>query len=148
MEIGGFTDSQGREEMNQALSQNRAQAVLNALLARRVLTTNLVAHGYGEAKPIADNDTEEGREANRRIEFRLILPEEEDAGSSEADGEAGDGPEAMVDAETETGSQAEETAGSEIETVEADDTAAEAADTDGAATDSTAAQEETGDSNE
>ncbi len=73
MEIGGFTDSQGREEMNKALSQSRAQAVLNALLARRVLTTNLVAHGYGEAYPIADNGTEEGREANRRIEFRLIL---------------------------------------------------------------------------
>jgi len=71
MEIGGHTDSQGREEMNQALSQSRAQAVLNALLTRRVLTSNLTAHGYGEATPIADNGTEEGREANRRIEFRL-----------------------------------------------------------------------------
>ena len=75
MEIGGYTDSQGREEMNQALSQSRAQSVLNALLARRVLTTNLTAHGYGEENPIADNETEEGREANRRIEFRLILPD-------------------------------------------------------------------------
>lgn len=72
MEIGGYTDSQGREEMNQALSQRRAEAVLSALLARRVLTTNLTAHGYGEENPIADNGTEEGREANRRIEFRLI----------------------------------------------------------------------------
>ncbi len=79
MEIGGFTDSQGREEMNRSLSQSRAQAVLNALLARRVLTTNLTAHGYGEDNPIADNGTEEGREANRRIEFRLILPEDEEA---------------------------------------------------------------------
>ncbi len=77
MEIGGYTDSQGREEMNKALSQNRAQAVLNALLARRVLTSNLVAVGYGEANPIADNATEEGREANRRIEFRLISGEEQ-----------------------------------------------------------------------
>lgn len=75
MEIGGFTDSQGREEMNRNLSKSRAQAVLNALLARRVLTSNLTAHGYGEENPIADNDTEAGREANRRIEFRLILPE-------------------------------------------------------------------------
>ncbi len=84
MEIGGFTDSQGREEMNKALSQARAQAVLNALLARRVLTSNLVAHGYGEANPIADNGTEEGREANRRIEFRLILSEHESASGEKA----------------------------------------------------------------
>lgn len=72
MEIDGFTDSQGRAEMNKALSQRRAEAVLSALLARRVLTTNLTAHGYGEENPIADNETEVGREANRRIEFRLI----------------------------------------------------------------------------
>ncbi|WP_101065530.1 OmpA family protein [Roseovarius salinarum] len=75
MEIGGHTDSQGREVMNQQLSQARAQAVLNALRARRVLTSSFTAKGYGESQPIADNDTEEGREANRRIEFRLIRPE-------------------------------------------------------------------------
>ena len=56
------------------LSQSRADAVLNALLARRVLTTNLTARGYGESEPIADNGTEEGREANRRIEFKLLVP--------------------------------------------------------------------------
>ncbi len=76
MEVGGHTDSQGRETMNQGLSQSRAEAVLNALLARRILTSNLTAKGYGETKPIADNGTEEGREANRRIEFRLISAEE------------------------------------------------------------------------
>lgn len=72
MEIGGHTDSQGREAMNQTLSQARAEAVLDALLSREVLTTFLTAKGYGEAHPIADNDTEEGRAANRRIEFRLL----------------------------------------------------------------------------
>ncbi len=72
MEIAGYTDSQGREEMNRNLSQSRAQAVLTALLARRVLTSNLSAKGYGEDDPIADNGTEEGREANRRIEFHLL----------------------------------------------------------------------------
>ncbi len=71
MEIGGHTDSQGREEMNLRLSQGRADAVLNGLLARRVLTSNLTAHGYGETRPIASNETEEGRETNRRIEFLL-----------------------------------------------------------------------------
>lgn len=75
IEIGGHTDSQGREVMNQQLSQARADAVLNAIMARRVLTSNLTAKGYGETQPIADNGTEAGREANRRIEFRLVLPE-------------------------------------------------------------------------
>ena len=78
MEIGGHTDSQGREIMNLSLSQARAEAVVNALLARRILTSNLVAKGFGESQPVADNKTEEGREANRRIEFTLILPETED----------------------------------------------------------------------
>jgi len=72
MEIGGYTDSQGREIMNQNLSQARAEAVLDSLLAHEVLTTNLDAKGYGEADPIADNATQEGRKANRRIAFRLI----------------------------------------------------------------------------
>ena len=74
LEIQGHTDSQGREEMNQQLSQARAQSVLNELRARRVLTSSFVATGYGETRPIASNDTEEGREDNRRIEFKLIRP--------------------------------------------------------------------------
>ena len=75
IEIAGYTDSQGREEMNQSLSQERASAVLDALRSRRVPVASFEAKGYGEADPIADNDTSEGREANRRIEFRLIVPE-------------------------------------------------------------------------
>lgn len=75
LEISGHTDSQGRETMNQQLSQGRAQAVLNALRERRILTSSFTVKGYGEEKPIADNSTEEGREANRRIEFKLLLPE-------------------------------------------------------------------------
>ncbi len=75
IEIGGHTDDQGRETMNQQLSQARARAVLNALRERRVLTSSISAKGYGESAPIADNDTAEGRETNRRIEFKLIRPE-------------------------------------------------------------------------
>lgn len=75
MEIQGHTDSQGREEMNQQLSQARAQSILNELRGRRIPTSSYTAVGYGETQPIADNDSEEGREANRRIEFRLIRPE-------------------------------------------------------------------------
>ncbi|MFT5784971.1 MAG: OOP family OmpA-OmpF porin [Ascidiaceihabitans sp.] len=74
LEIQGHTDSQGREEMNLALSQSRAQSVLNELRARRVPTSSFSAKGYGETRPIQDNDSEGGREANRRIEFRLIRP--------------------------------------------------------------------------
>lgn len=72
MEIGGHTDSQGGEAMNQQLSQARANSVLDALLARRVTGVRFTAKGYGEIEPIADNETEEGRDANRRIAFKLI----------------------------------------------------------------------------
>lgn len=69
LEIGGHTDSQGREQMNLNLSQSRANSVLFELQRRRVLTKNIIAKGYGESQPIAPNDTEQGREINRRIEF-------------------------------------------------------------------------------
>lgn len=71
MDIAGHTDSQGSEGGNQALSQARAEAVLLALQGRRVDVSGMTATGYGEAQPIADNGTESGREANRRIEFVL-----------------------------------------------------------------------------
>ncbi|MGB0798007.1 MAG: OmpA family protein [Planktomarina sp.] len=76
IEIGGHTDSQGREEMNLSLSQNRADAVLNAFRLARVNMKTLTAIGYGESQPIADNGTEAGREANRRIEFKLTTPDD------------------------------------------------------------------------
>lgn len=72
LRIAGYTDSQGRDETNLALSQARAEAVLQALRARRVPVSAFEAIGYGEADPIADNETDAGREANRRIEFSLI----------------------------------------------------------------------------
>ena len=71
MEIAGYTDAQGSEGGNQALSQARAEAVLVALQGRRVDVSNMTALGYGETFPIADNSSEDGREANRRIEFVL-----------------------------------------------------------------------------
>ncbi|MEP2782190.1 MAG: OmpA family protein [Pseudoruegeria sp.] len=78
LEIAGYTDSQGRETMNLSLSQSRADAVLSGLMARRVLTGNITAQGYGEENPIADNDTADGREANRRIEITIVVPEAEE----------------------------------------------------------------------
>lgn len=73
--VAGYTDSQGREVMNQQLSQDRADAILTALRSRRVPVSTFEAIGFGEENPIADNDTEEGRELNRRIEFSLIQTE-------------------------------------------------------------------------
>lgn len=71
--IAGYTDSQGREETNLALSQARAEAVLDALRSRRVPVASFEAVGFGEADPIADNQTNAGREANRRIAFSLMV---------------------------------------------------------------------------
>lgn len=68
-EIGGHTDSQGSEEINQPLSEARAQAVFDALVQRGILADKLSATGYGSSQPIADNNTKEGRAANRRTEI-------------------------------------------------------------------------------
>jgi len=72
MEITGHTDSQGSDGGNRALSQARAEAVLTALQGRRLDVSAFTAKGYGADDPIADNGTEVGREANRRIEFKLL----------------------------------------------------------------------------
>ena len=98
MEIGGYTDSQGRESMNQQLSQARAEAVLTALAARRVATANLSAIGFGEERPIATNETEDGREANRRIEFKLISADDDEQDDDAGTGTAEEDPAGAEDA--------------------------------------------------
>ncbi|SDZ18759.1 OmpA-OmpF porin, OOP family [Jannaschia faecimaris] len=82
-EIGGHTDSQGREESNLALSVGRAEAVRAALISRGVPPSQLVSKGYGEAEPISDNETEEGREDNRRITFTLLGRSDREEASAE-----------------------------------------------------------------
>lgn len=72
LEIGGHTDSQGGEDTNLALSQARAERIMQLLQRTGIDTINMTARGYGETEPIDSNDTPEGREANRRIEFRLL----------------------------------------------------------------------------
>jgi OmpA-OmpF porin, OOP family len=78
MEIIGHTDDTGSAAFNQALSQKRAQAVLDHLTANypEANTAQYLAVGKGEADPIADNKTVEGRQANRRVEFKVLNPEE------------------------------------------------------------------------
>lgn len=74
IEIGGYTDSDGTTARNQALSEIRATAVVDYLVEAGIAADRLTAVGYGEANPIASNDTEEGRAQNRRIEFRIVEP--------------------------------------------------------------------------
>lgn len=73
IEIGGHTDSDGEPEANEVLSLARAEAVLSALVAAGVEADRLVAVGYGDAIPVASNETGEGKAQNRRIEFLLLL---------------------------------------------------------------------------
>lgn len=73
--IEGHTDSQGSERYNQRLSERRANAVLKYLLKKKVSPERVEAVGYGEAKPIAPNSTNKGREANRRVEFVIVEQE-------------------------------------------------------------------------
>jgi len=72
--IAGHTDSQGSAELNQRLSEARARAVMDWLVAHGVAPNRLTARGYGASMPVADNTTEEGRAQNRRVELTLVKP--------------------------------------------------------------------------
>lgn len=71
IEIGGHTDNTGIAAANLSLSQRRAEAVRRALIQDGVNPSMLSAKGYGQAKPIASNDTVDGRLQNRRTEFTV-----------------------------------------------------------------------------
>lgn len=70
-EIDGHTDSDASDEHNQVLSENRANSVKNFLVSQGV-TAEITTKGYGESKPVASNDTAEGKQKNRRVE--IIIP--------------------------------------------------------------------------
>lgn len=72
IEISGHTDSEGIPERNNPLSQRRAKAVLDYLTKLGVQATRLTSVGYGANRPVAPNDTAEGRAKNRRIEFAVV----------------------------------------------------------------------------
>ncbi len=72
LEIAGYTDNTGDAALNLALSQKRAEAVREALIKYGADPNMLVAKGYGEADPVASNDTAEGRLRNRRIEYHVV----------------------------------------------------------------------------
>lgn len=72
IQIAGHTDSSGAVDANQRLSERRAEAVRNALAGMGVNSSRFAMIGYGESRPIASNNTEAGRQLNRRVEVRII----------------------------------------------------------------------------
>ncbi len=70
-EVAGYTDSTGKAAYNVTLSQHRAEAVMKYLVNHGIDASRLTANGYGEADPIASNNTREGRAQNRRVELRI-----------------------------------------------------------------------------
>jgi len=72
IEISSHTDDVGTNDYNQKLSQARAESVVNYLIGHGIDKARLIAKGYGEGKPIAPNSTPEGRQKNRRTEFKII----------------------------------------------------------------------------
>jgi len=72
IEVQAHTDYKGSGDANLKLSEQRAQSVKDYLVSQGVIEKRLVAKGYGESQPIADNETEEGRAKNRRVELKVI----------------------------------------------------------------------------
>lgn len=72
VEVAGHTDSRGSAARNRVLSQQRAESVMRYLVSKGVDPANLTARGYGPDSPVADNKTESGRAANRRVELRIL----------------------------------------------------------------------------
>ncbi len=70
--VEGHTDDRGTEEYNMTLSENRAKSVYNQLVRQGVATRRITVLGYGESQPIADNNTAEGRQQNRRVEIAIF----------------------------------------------------------------------------
>ena len=69
IQVGGYTDNVGSDEMNQTLSENRAGSVRDYLVQQGVLTNSVSARGYGNTLPVASNDNSSGRQQNRRVEL-------------------------------------------------------------------------------
>jgi outer membrane protein OmpA-like peptidoglycan-associated protein len=72
IEVAGHTDSTGSDSYNQLLSQQRAQAVTDVLIRDGVQPVRIDTVGYGESRPIASNNTPQGRQQNRRVELTLL----------------------------------------------------------------------------
>ena len=74
-EIAGHTDSDGPKDYNLLLSQRRAQAVVDYLVSQGVERSQLIAHGYGDSRPMNSNETKSDKANNRRVEFKVLTME-------------------------------------------------------------------------
>ena len=72
IEISGHTDNVGSPDANMKLSADRANSVRSYLIRQGVAENRIIARGYGETQPVADNDTDEGKQKNRRTEVRIL----------------------------------------------------------------------------
>ena len=72
IELSSHTDNKGTDEYNMKLSQARAQSVVDYLISKNISKDRLIAKGYGESQPITTNETDEGRQMNRRTEFTIL----------------------------------------------------------------------------
>lgn len=72
VEVAGHTDNTGSDEYNEALSDRRASSVARYFESRNIVSQRLLTIGMGESRPVADNGTSEGRQANRRVEITMV----------------------------------------------------------------------------
>jgi outer membrane protein OmpA-like peptidoglycan-associated protein len=72
IEVAGHTDNTGSDAYNQSLSERRAASVASYLRTQKVVPERMITVGLGEAHPVADNESADGRQANRRVELTLV----------------------------------------------------------------------------
>jgi OmpA-OmpF porin, OOP family len=72
IELSAHTDSRGSDEYNFNLSDNRAKSCMEYIISKGVPASRITSHGYGESRPVATNETDEGRQLNRRVEFKIM----------------------------------------------------------------------------
>ena len=72
IEMSAHTDAKGSDEYNFKLSDNRARSVMEYIISKGIDASRITSKGYGESKPVATNETDEGRQLNRRVEFTIL----------------------------------------------------------------------------
>ena len=72
IEMSAHTDSKGSDQYNFTLSDNRARSVMEYILSKGIAPSRIISKGYGETLPVATNETDEGRQLNRRVEFKIL----------------------------------------------------------------------------
>ena len=72
IEMSAHTDSKGSDDYNFKLSDNRARSVMEYIISKGIAASRIISKGYGETKPVATNDTDDGRQLNRRVEFTIL----------------------------------------------------------------------------